>query len=252
MPLPGSQKLACVFTATPATVVEDNDSRTFLQVITAVGPKIGAFSFPAAGIELGHGRLIDMERAAFQQQFNQPIHQGLQRHPRTPYPFRQGRAGQNDLVTGGDLLQPVEREMIQVFTDQYPRQQAHGGHATIDDGGRNRRGGDGFTVTASILRTDVAVDKELGGFDIELFSDVFANFNQVLAALTTLAGLRLVAVFTTRQMRWQGLTTRAGTLGFGNGGTGLVTGLLDFVRQVKLVIFLQGESPCLEFKGMNS
>ena len=29
-------------------------------------------------------------------------------------------------------------------------------------------------------------------------------------------------------------------------------GLLDSVRQVKLVIFLQGESPCLEFKGMNS
>jgi hypothetical protein len=26
----------------------------------------------------------------------------------------------------------------------------------------------------------------------------------------------------------------------------------DLVRQVKLVIFLQGESPCLEFKGMNS
>ena len=51
--------------ATPAPVVEDNDSRTCLQVITAVGPQIGAFSFPAAGVELGHGRLIDMERAAF-------------------------------------------------------------------------------------------------------------------------------------------------------------------------------------------
>jgi hypothetical protein len=48
----------------------------------------------------------------------------------------------------------------------------------------------------------VAVDKELGGFDIELFGDVFADFNQVLAALTTLAGLRLVAVLNTRQMRW--------------------------------------------------
>ena len=187
--------------ATPAPVIEDNDSRTCLQVITAVGPQIGAFGFPAAGIELGHGRLIDMERAAFQQQFDQPIHQGLQRHPGTPYPFRQGRTGQNDAVTGGDLFQTVEREMIQVFTDQYPRQQAHCGHATVDDSGRNRRGGDGFAVTASILRTDVTVDKELGGLDIELFSDVFADLDQVLAALTTVAGLRLVAVFNARQMR---------------------------------------------------
>jgi hypothetical protein len=60
-----------------------------------------------------------MERAAFQQQFSQPIHQGLQRHPGTTYPFRQGRTGQNHTVTGGDLFQTVEREMIQVFTDQY-------------------------------------------------------------------------------------------------------------------------------------
>jgi hypothetical protein len=118
--------------------------------------------------------------------------------------------------------------MIQVFTDQYPRQQAHGGHATVDDGGRNRRGGDGFTVTASILRTDVAMDKELGGLDIELFSNVFADFNQVLAALTTLAGRRFVAVLNARQMRRQGLTAGAGALGFGDGGTGLVVGLLEF------------------------
>jgi hypothetical protein len=32
----------------------------------------------------------------------------------------------------------------------------------------------------------------------------------------------------------------------------LITGYFIPVRQVKLVIFLQGESPCLEFKGMNS
>ena len=51
-----------------------------------------------------------------------------------------------------------------------------------------------------------------------------------------------MAVLTTRQMRWQGLTTRAGTLGFGNGGTGLVTGLLDFCfkrRDVFVAGFLE-------------
>jgi len=36
-------------------------------------------------------------------------------------------------------------------------------------------------------------------------------------------------------------------------GTTNYAGLgLQPVRQAKLVIFLQGESPCLEFKGMNS
>jgi hypothetical protein len=142
-----------------------------------------------------------MERAAFQQQFGQPIYQGLQRHPGTPYPFRQGRTGQNHTVTGGNLFQTVEREMIQVFTDQHPNQQTDSRQATVDDGGRNRCGGNGFAVTAGILQTDVTVDKELGGLDIELFSDVFADLDQVLAALTALAGLRLVTVFNARQMR---------------------------------------------------
>ena len=43
-------------------------------------------------------------------------------------------------------------------------------------------------------------------------------------------------------MRWQGLTTRAGTLGVGNGGAGLVVGLLDFCfkrRDVFVAGFLE-------------
>jgi len=142
-----------------------------------------------------------MERAAFQQQFNQPIHQGLQRHPGASHPFRQGGASQNDWVTGGDLLQVVKRKMSQLLTDQHPNQQTRSRHATVDEGRGNRRGCNGFTVAARILRTNVAMDKELGGFDIELLGDVFADLDQVLAALTALAGLRFVAVFNTRQMR---------------------------------------------------
>ena len=61
-----------------------------------------------------------------------------------------------------------------------------------------------------------------------MLGDVFADLDQVLAALTALAGFRFVAVFNTWQMRWQGLTAGAGALGFGHGGTGLVVGLLDF------------------------
>ena len=87
--------------------------------------------------------LIGVERTPFQQQLNQPIHQGLQRYPGTAYPFRQGGASQHDAVTGGDLLQAVKRKMIQVFTDQHPSQQTHSRHATVDNGRGNRRGGDG-------------------------------------------------------------------------------------------------------------
>ena len=201
MALPVAQELTRVLAATPAPVIEDDNPGACLQVIAAVGPKLGALGFPAAGIELGHGRFIDMERAAFQQQFNQPIHQGLQRHPGASHPFRQGGASQNDWVTGGDLLQAVKRKMSQLLTDQHPNQQTRSRHATVDEGRGNRRGCNGFTVAARILRTNVAMDKELGGLDIELLGDVFANFDQVLAALTALAGLRFVAVFNTRQMR---------------------------------------------------
>lgn len=116
---------------------------------------------------------------------HQPIHQGLQRHPCASDPFRQSGASRNDSVTGGDLLEAVEREMIQVFTDQHPNQQNRVGHAAVDDGGRNRRSRDGFTVAASILRTDVAVDKELGRFDIQLFGDVFADTSTSSAQVLT-------------------------------------------------------------------
>jgi hypothetical protein len=118
--------------------------------------------------------------------------------------------------------------MIQVFADHDPRQQADRRHAAINDSGRNRRGGDGCAGTASVLRPDVAVNKELGGFDIQLFGDVFANFDQVLTALAALAGLRFVAMVNAWQMRWQGLATRTKALGFGNGGIDWLIGLLDF------------------------
>ena len=118
--------------------------------------------------------------------------------------------------------------MIQVFADHDPRQQAHRRHAAINDGGRNRCRRDGCTGTAGVLGADVAVNEELGGFDIQLFGDVFTDLDQVLTALTALAGLRFVKMVNARQMRWQGLATRARALGFGNSGTDLFIGLLDF------------------------
>jgi hypothetical protein len=75
--------------------------------------------------------------------------------------------------------------MIQVFTDQHPNQQTHCRHATVDDGRGNRRGRNGFTVAARILRTNVTVDKELGWLDIELLGDVFANTSTSSAQVLT-------------------------------------------------------------------
>ena len=101
-----------------------------------------------------------------------------------------------------DALKPPYRGLMQnhvlwawILIDQLPNQQTHRRHATVDDGLGNRRGGDGFTVAASILRTDMAVDKEPGGFDIQLFGNIFANFDQVLAALSA---FRFVAVINLR------------------------------------------------------
>lgn len=36
--------------AAPAPVVEDDDPGTFLQVVAAIGPKVGSFGFPVARV----------------------------------------------------------------------------------------------------------------------------------------------------------------------------------------------------------
>jgi hypothetical protein len=53
---------------------------------------------------------------------NQSIHQGLQRYADPPDPFGQRRAGQAHLVAGGDLFQPIQRQMINKFADHDPGQ----------------------------------------------------------------------------------------------------------------------------------
>ena len=48
---------------------------------------------------------------------------------------------------------------------------------------------------AGILRANVAMDRKLSGYDIQLFGDVFADFDQVLAAFPAGADFRFMAVF---------------------------------------------------------
>jgi hypothetical protein len=49
--------------------------------------------------------------------------------------------------------------------------------------------------------------EETGRLDIELLADVFANLDQIVAALTAGAGFRFMAVFDARQVLGQRLTT---------------------------------------------
>ena len=57
------------------------------------------------------------------------------------------------------------------------------------------------------------MDEEAGGLDIQLLADVFADLDQVLAALAAGAGLRFVTMFDARQVFRKGLATGARTLG---------------------------------------
>jgi hypothetical protein len=53
----------------------------------------------------------------------------------------------------------------------------------------------------------MAVDEELGWFNVQLFGDVFANLDQFAATLPTGARFRFVPVFDTRQVIRQRLAT---------------------------------------------
>ena len=53
------------------------------------------------------------------------------------------------------------------------------------------------------------MNEEAGWFDVELFADVFADFNQIMPALAAGARFRFVAMVDARQVRRQGITTAA-------------------------------------------
>jgi hypothetical protein len=87
------------------------------------------------------------------------------------------------------------------------------------------------------------MNEEAGRFDVQLFGDIFADLDEIVAALTALTGVGLVPVFDTRQMVRQGLTTGAGSGWTGTRRLGqlrqfrLDGGLVDlggFVEQIRL------------------
>ena len=59
---------------------------------------------------------------------------------------------------------------------------------------------DGLAGTTGVLRTDVAMDEEARRFDIQLFTDILTDLDQILSALATGAGFRFMAVLDARQV----------------------------------------------------
>ena len=133
------------------------------------------------------------------QQFGQPVGQRLQGHADAADPLGQRRAGQRHALAGGNLLDPVQRQVVQIFAGRDPRQQADGGHAAINDGRRDSSGRHRLARTAGVLRTDVAVHKEARRFHVQLFADILADQDQGGAALAALARFGFMAVLDARQ-----------------------------------------------------
>ena len=78
-----------------------------------------------------------------------------------------------------------------------------GGQAALEHRRRNRRCGNAVTRAAGVLRANVAMHEELRRRYVELLADVFADLDQLAAALAAGAGLGFVAVFDALQMRGQ-------------------------------------------------
>ena len=90
------------------------------------------------------------------------------------------------------------------------------------------------------------MDEEASRLDIQLLTDVFADLDQVLAALPAGAGLRFVPMFDTRQVLRKGLASGALPLGsvlrfqclglpLGLGFEGRQVGIPGFLKQFPLL-----------------
>ncbi|MCY1424649.1 hypothetical protein D9M71_404050 [compost metagenome] len=186
-----------------------------------------------------------MQYRVRQHAFAQALGQGLQGDRATPHPLGQVGARQRYPVAGRDLLQTIQRQMVEAFAGQDPAQQARRGHAAVDDRRRQGGGADRLAVAAAVLRADVAMDEEARRLYVQLLGDVLADQLQGTATFRAGAGRRLVAVLDTRQVRRQRLTAGARAASLGSGGQdvfdllelGLDSRLVDglaFLEQIAL------------------
>jgi len=103
MSLPVLQKVPCMPATTADLIVEDDDARSGLKIIAAIGPQVSFAGFASTRIELCHRRFIHMQRAALQQVPGQTIRQRLQGKTDAACPFDQGETGQGYLFASGKL-----------------------------------------------------------------------------------------------------------------------------------------------------
>lgn len=202
---PAMQEGARVGAGAADLVVEDDDRWAIVMDVGSISPQVGVACLATARVKLAHRRFIGMQAVMLPQQFGQPVGQRLQRHEDAPDPPGQRRARQRHALARGDLLDPVQRQMVEILAGGDPCQQAGGGQAAINDGRRDQRGRHRLAWTARILRTNMAMHEEARRLHVELLADVLANLDQVGAALAALARLGLVAVFDARQFRRQRL-----------------------------------------------
>ena len=94
--------------------------------------------------------------------------------------------------------QPLPPELPRIEHRHDPCKQARGGQAAINDGWRDRRGRHRLAWTAGVLRTDMAMHEEARRLHVQLLADVFADLDQVGAALTALARSWFVTVLDAR------------------------------------------------------
>ena len=203
---PAAQEGTGMLAFAAGLVVEQDDRRLAVKPVAAVGPQVRLLGLAAAGVKLLHRGFVGVEDLAQALQLGQPVRQGFQRDTQAAHPVRQRGQRQRDVLAGGDLHQAVQRQVVEEFADEHPNQQADGRHAAVDDGRRGRGGDDGLARAAGVLRVDVAVDGEFGGFHVQLLGDILADLDQVgAAAAPALAGFGFVDMDDARQVGRQRL-----------------------------------------------
>lgn len=195
--------------AAAGLIVEDDDRCSPLQLIASIGPEISPPGLALARIQLLNRGLIGVQHLAPLEQCAQTLHQGLQGQTQLAHPLGQRGAGNRCPMPFADLLDAIERQMIQIFLDQNPGMQPRSRQTSVDRTGRHGGGGDSFATPTGVLGTDVAMDKESGGLHVQLFADVFANLHQPGTACSARTGGRFVAMLDPRQRRRQRMAASA-------------------------------------------
>lgn len=203
---PAVQECARVSAGAAGLVVEHEDRRAVVVHAGTIGPEVGVARLAGPRVELAHRRFIGMQAIVLPQQFGQPVRQRLQGHADEADPVGQGRTGQRHTLARCDLLDPVQRQVVEILAGGDQGQQSHCGHAAIDDSSRDRRCRDRLAWAAGVLRTDMAVHEEARWLPVQLLADILADLDQVDAAL---ARLGLMEVLDALQFRRQRLPAGA-------------------------------------------